>query len=127
VNIARIKRVVYSAVMGFIVFGTWAYAVNFHYPARRLTSALSQGMFSLTFSLVILSITEATFGWLAGKRCQVPVSIALPVATSVSCAAMIHLAAHTPSNALTLLGPALVGTAYQTAYVMNLRRHSRTH
>jgi hypothetical protein len=124
-NIARIKRVVYSAVMGFVVFGTWAYAVNFHSPERRLTSALSQGMFSFTFSLVVMSITEGTFVWLTGKRWQVPVSIGLPVATSVSCAALIHLAAHTPSIVLTLLGPALVGTAYQTAYVLNLRRQSR--
>jgi hypothetical protein len=52
----------------------------------------------------------------------VPVAIAAPVATSIGCAALIHLAAHTPSIVLTLLGPGLIGTAYQTAYVLNLRR-----
>lgn len=124
-NSARFKRVFYSAVMGFAVFGAWAYAVNFHDPAHRLTSALSQGVFSFTFSLVVMSITEGTFVWSTGKPWQVPVSIALPVVTSVGCAAAIHLAAHTPSIVLTLLGPALVGTAYQTAYVLNLRRQSR--
>jgi hypothetical protein len=121
-NLARIRRVVLSAVMGLVVFGAWAYVVNFHDPERRLTSALSQGIFSFTFSLIVMSITEATFAGMAGKRWQVLVSIAVPVATSVSCAAAIHLAAHTPSIVLTLLGPALVGTAYQTAYVLNLRR-----
>jgi hypothetical protein len=121
-NRARIRRIVFSAVMGLVVFGAWAYAVNFRYPERRLTSALSQGIFSFTFSLVVMSITEATFAWTAGKRWQVPVSIAVPVVTSVGCAAAIHLAAHTPSIVLTLLGPALVGAAYQTAYVLNLRR-----
>ena len=124
-NIARIKRVVYSAVMGLVVFGAWAYAVNFHYPERRLTSALSQGMFSFTFSLVVMSITEGVFAWMAGRRWQVPVAIAVPVATSLCCAALIHLAAHTPSIVLTLLGPGIIGTAYQTAYVLNLRRKSR--
>ena len=124
-NVARIKRIVGSAVMGLVVFGAWAYAVNFHHPDRRLVSALSQGAFSFTFSLVVMSITEGTFAWTAGRRWQVPVSIAVPVATSIGCAAMIHLAAHTPSIVLTLLGPALVGTAYQTAYVLNLRRQSR--
>jgi hypothetical protein len=123
-KLARIKRVVLSAVLGLIVFGAWAYAVNFHYPERRVTSAISQGIFSFTFSLVVMSITEAVFVWMAGKRWQVPVSIAVPVATSVGCAAAIHLAAHTPSIVLTLLGPALVGTAYQTAYVLNLRRQA---
>jgi tellurite resistance protein TehA-like permease len=124
-NRARTRRIVYSAVLGFIVFGAWAYAVNFHDPAHRLTSAFSQGVFSFTFSLVVMSITEGTFAWLTGKRWQVPVSIAVPVATSVGCAALIHLAAHTPSIVPTLLGPAVVGTVYQTAYVLNLRRQSR--
>ena len=123
-NPARVRRVVYSAVMGLVVFGAWAYAVNFHDPGRRLTAALSQGMFSFTFSLVVMSITEGTFAWMEGRRWQVAVSIAVPVATSVTCAALIHLAAHTPSILLTLLGPALVGSAYQTAYVLNLRRRS---
>jgi hypothetical protein len=126
-NPARIKRVLFSAVMGLLVFGAWAYAVNFHDPERRLTSALSQGAFSFTFSLVVMSITEGTFAWMAGKRGQVAVSILVPVATSVGCAAAIHLAAHTPSIVLTLLGPALVGSAYQTAYVLNLRRQSAPH
>jgi hypothetical protein len=119
---ARIRRVFLSAVMGLVVFGAWAYAVNFHDPERRLTSAVSQGIFSFTFSLVVMSITEATFVWMAGRRGQVPVSVAVPVVTSLGCAAAIHLAAHTPSIVLTLLGPAVVGTAYQIAYVMNLRR-----
>jgi hypothetical protein len=126
-NPARIKRVLFSAVMGLLVFGAWAYAVNFHDPERRLTSALSQGAFSFTFSLVVMSITEGTFAWMAGRRGQVAVSILVPVATSVGCAAAIHLAAHTPSIVLTLLGPALVGSAYQTAYVLHLRRQSAPH
>jgi hypothetical protein len=121
-NAARLKRVVYSSLMGLVVFGAWAYAVNFDHPDRRLTSAISQGLFSFSFSLVVMSITEATFAWLAGRRWQVPLSIAVPSATSIGCAALIHLAAHTPSIVLTLLGPGLVGTAYQTAYVLNLRR-----
>jgi hypothetical protein len=124
-NAARIKRVVYSSLMGLLVFGAWAYVVNFDYPERRLTSAISQGMFSFTFSLVVMSITEGTFAWLAGKRWQVPLSIAIPAGTSIACAALIHLAAHTPSIVLTLLGPGVVGTAYQTAYVLNLRRQAR--
>lgn len=124
-NRARIKRVVYSAFLGLLVFGAWAYAVNFDHPDRRLISAMSQGAFSFVFSLVVMSITEGTFAFLAGKRWQVPLSIAVPVATSIGCAALIHLAARTPSIVLTLLGPGVIGAAYQTAYVLNLRRQSR--
>jgi uncharacterized integral membrane protein len=123
-NFARIKRVSASAVFGLAIFGAWAYAVNFHDPERRLTSAVSQGMFSFFFSLVVMSITEGIFALLAGRRWQVPLAIAVPVATSVGCASLIHLAAHTPSIVLTLLGPALIGAAYQTAYVLNLRRRA---
>lgn len=121
-NRARLRRILFSAVMGLMMFGSWAYLVNFHDPARRLTSAISQGLFSFTFSLVVMTITEGTYALLAGRRLQVPLAIAVPVATSVGCAAAIHLAAHTPSLAMTLLGPALVGAAYQTAYVLHLRR-----
>jgi hypothetical protein len=124
-NSARLRRVFLSSVMGFVVFGAWAYAVNFRFPEHRLTSAISQGLFSFTFSLVVMSITEATFAWLAGKRWQVPLAIAIPAATSIGCAAMIHIAAHTPSIFMTLLGPGVVGTAYQTAYVLNLRRKAQ--
>ena len=121
-NPHRVRRVLGSAVLGFAIFGAWAFVVNFHYPDRRLVSALSQGLFSFFFSLVVMSITEGTFEALAGRRWQVPLSIAVPSATSIGCASLIHLAAHTPSIAMTLLGPALVGTAYQVAYVLNLRR-----
>jgi hypothetical protein len=121
-NRQRLRRVVGSALLGMAIFGSWAYGVNFDHPERRLVSALSQGLFSFGFSLVVLSITEATFAALAGRRWQVPLAIAVPTFTSVACASLVHLAAHTPSIVLTLLGPALIGTAYQTAYVLNLRR-----
>jgi hypothetical protein len=124
-NAQRIRRVLASAVLGFFVFGAWAFAVNFGYPERRLTSALSQGVFSFAFSLVVMSITEATFALLSGRRWQVPLSVAAPVLTSTACAAGVHLAAHTPSIVLTLLGPTLIGAVYQTAYVLNLRRVSK--
>lgn len=118
----RARRVVVSALLALVVFGSWAYAVNFHDPGRRLVAALSQGLFSFAFSLVVMSITEATYARLAGRRWQVPLAVAVPVGTSVVGAALVHLAARTPSPGLTLLGPALVGAAYQTAYVLHLRR-----
>jgi hypothetical protein len=121
-NGIRLQRVLGSALLGLAVFGTWAYCVNFEYPERRLTSALSQGVFSFVFSLIVMSITEATFAVLAGRRLQVPLAIAVPVLISIGCASLIHLVVQTPSIVLTLLGPALLGTAYQTAYVLNLRR-----
>lgn len=123
-NVNRLRRVVGSALLAFVVFGAWAYWVNFDYPEHRLRSAVSQGIFSFGFSLVVMTITEATFAILAGRQGQVPFAIAVPTLTSVTCAFLVHLAAHTPSILLTLLGPALVGTAYQTAYVLNLRRQA---
>ncbi len=121
-NRHRLRRVLGSALLGMAVFGAWAYGVNFDHPERRLISALSQGLFSFGFSLVVMSITEATFSVLTGRRLQVPLAIAVPTLTSVVCASLVHLAAHTPSIVLTLLGPTLIGTAYQVAYVLNLRR-----
>ena len=50
------------------------------------------------------------------------VSEAIPFEPVIGCASLIHLVVQTPSIVLTLLGPALLGTAYQTAYVLNLRR-----
>jgi hypothetical protein len=126
-NPGRIARVLGSAVLGGLVFGTWAYVVNFAYPTHRLTSGLSQGLFSFFFSIVVMSITEATYALLAGRRWQVPLAIAVPVATAAGSAFLIHTAAHTPSILLTLLGPVLIGAAYQTAYVSNLHRETRRH
>ena len=85
-NRNRVRRVVGSALLGMAIFGLWAYGVNFDHPERRLVSALSQAMFSFGFSLVVMSITEATFAALAGRRLQVPLSIAVPALTSVGCA-----------------------------------------
>lgn len=120
-NGRRVRRILGSGVLGFAAFGAWAYGANFDYPSHRLASALSQGTFSLFFSLVVMSITEATFAMLAGRRWRVPLSIAVPVLTSVAGGALIHLAAHTPSIVLTLLGPSLIGAVYQTVYVLKLR------
>lgn len=124
-NNERVHRVLGSAALGLLIFGTWAYAVNFAYPEHRLSSAFTQGVFSFFFSIVVLSITEASYAMLAGRRGQVPLAIAIPVATSAGCAFLIHLAAHTPSIFLTVLGPTLIGAMYQTAYVLNLHRETR--
>jgi hypothetical protein len=121
----RVGRVLGSAVLGALVFGTWAYAVNFAYPTHRLTSAVSQGLFSFFFSIIVMSITEATYSLLAGRQWRVPLAIAVPVATAAGSAFLVHTAAHTPSIFLTLLGPTLIGSAYQTAYVVNLHRGTR--
>lgn len=125
-NAALVKRVLRSALLGMLVFGGWAYAVNFAYPDHRLASALSQGMFSFFFSIVVMSITEAVYAMSIGRRFQVPLAIAVPVATSIGCAFLIHLAAHTPAILMTLLGPALIGTTYQTIYVLDLHRGQRS-
>ena len=124
-NADRMKRVLRASVLGLLVFGTWAFVVNFAYPDHRLKSAVSQGLFSFFFSIVVMSITEAVYVLLAGRRWQVLLAIVVPVATSIGCAALIHLAAHTPSIAMTLLGPAVIGSAYQTIYVRGLRRGQR--
>ena len=124
-SINRVRRVLGSALLGLAVFGAWAYWVNFEYPEHRLTSALYLRACLVCLSaLIVMSITEATFALLAGRRWQVPIAIAVPVLTSVACASLIHLAAHTPSIMLTLLGPTLIGAAYQTAYVVNLLREA---
>src|SRR5690606_29678457 len=123
-NLARSRRVLGSALLGMAVFGTWAYVVNAGHADHRLTSALSQGGFSFVFSLVVMSITEGTFAALAGRRLQVALAIAVPTAISLGGASLVHLAAHPPSILLTLPGPARVGTSYQTAYVLNLRRQA---
>jgi hypothetical protein len=121
-NAGRAKRVMGSAVLGALVFGTWAFGVNFSSPEHRMTAAFAQGLFSFFFSIVVMSITEATYELLAGRRWQVPLAIAVPVATAAGTAFLIHTAAHTPSIFLTLLGPTSIGAIYQTIYVLNLKR-----
>jgi len=121
-NSARIRRMVLSAALGALVFGSWAYAANFDFPSHRLHSALAQGTFSFFFSFVIVALAELVFGLLAGKAFQVVLSIAVPWATSVIGGYLVHLAAHTPSIGLTILGPALAGLVFGTFYVLNLKR-----
>ena len=121
-NAGRTKRVMGSAVLGALVFGAWAFGVNFASPEHRMTAAFAQGLFSFFFSIVVMSITEATYAILAGRRWQVPLAIVVPVAIAAGSAFLIHTAAHTPSIFLTLLGPTSIGAIYQTIYVMNLKR-----
>jgi hypothetical protein len=113
---------VFSAILGALVFGSWAYAANFDFPDHRLHSALAQGTFSFFFSFVIVALAELVFGLLAGRSFQVTLSIALPWATSVVGGYLVHRAAHTPSIGLTILGPAAVGLIFGTFYVLNLKR-----
>jgi hypothetical protein len=113
-----------SAILGALVFGSWAYAANFHFPSHRLHSALAQGALSFFFSFVVVALAELVFSWLAGRSFQVLLSIGIPWVTSVTGGYLVHRAAHTPSIALTLLGPASVGLVFGTLYVLNLRRTS---
>ncbi len=119
---ARIRRVVVSAGLAAVVFGSWAYGVNFHDPAHRFGSALAQAGFSFLFSLVVMSLTEATFALLAGRSFQVPVAIAVPVGVSATGAGLVHAAMHTAAIGMTLSAPLLIGTAYQAAYGLALKR-----
>lgn len=119
---ARFRRMLISAILGALVFGSWAYAANFDFPAHRLHSAIAQGAFSFFFSFVIVALAELAFGLLAGKAFQVALSIALPWATSVAGGYLVHQAADTPSIGLTILGPAAVGLVFGTFYVLNLKR-----
>lgn len=121
-NSNRLRRMLLSAILGALVFGSWAYAANFDFPSHRLHSAMAQGTFSFFFSFVIVALAELVFGLLAGKSFQVPLSIGLPWATSVVGGFLVHRAAHTPSIGLTLLGPASVGLLFGTFYALNLKR-----
>lgn len=119
---ARLRRMLLSAILGALVFGSWAYAANFDFPSHRLHSAIAQGTFSFFFSFVIVALAELVFGLLHGRSLQVALSIGLPWATSVAGGYLVHRAAHTPSIGLTLLGPATVGLIFGTFYVLNLKR-----
>ena len=119
---ARWRRMLLSAILGALVFGSWAYGANFDFPSHRLQAALAQGTFSFFFSFVIVALAELVFGLLAGKPFQVALSIAVPWATSVAGGYLVHRAAGTPSIGLTILGPALVGLVFGTFYVLNLKR-----
>lgn len=120
----RLRRMFVSAVFGAAVFGSWAYVVNYRFPDHRLHSALAQGAFSFVFSTVVVALAELIFARLRGRAFQVVLSIAIPWASSVVGGALVHLAAHTPSIALTLLAPGTVGLVFGTLYVLNLKRVS---
>jgi hypothetical protein len=124
---ARLRRMLVSAVLGALVFGSWAYAANYSFSDHRLQSALAQGAFSFFFSMVVVGLAEWVFARLTGRAFQVTLSIAIPWVTSVVGGALVHLAAHTPSIALTLLVPGTVGLVFGTLYVLNLKRvHTAT-
>ena len=125
-NSARLRRMLLSAILGALVFGSWAYAANFNFPHHRLDSGATQAALSFFFSFVVVALAELVFSVLAGRSLQVALSIGLPWTTSVVGGYLVHRAAHTPSIALTLLGPASVGLVFGTLYVLNLKRTSVT-
>lgn len=121
----RSRRMVFSAVLGALVFGTWAFFANFDVPERRAIAAMTQAAFSFFVSFVVVALAELLFVLLEGRRLQLLLSIALPWASSVTGGYLVHRAAHTPSVGMTLLAPATAGLVFGTLYVLRLRQLAR--
>lgn len=119
---ARLGRMLVSALLSALIFGSWAYAVNYDFPTHRLHSALAQAAYSFFFSMPVVGFAEWIYARLRGRAFQSWLSIAVPWATSLGFSALVHLAAGTPSIALTLLAPASIGLVFGALYVLNLRR-----
>lgn len=119
------RRSFISAAVGFLFYGSWAYAVNHdHGMGAGLKAGLVQGSYSFVLTFTMTMLLEGMFR-VASRT--VPSLIVASIITIIVCCAivfsgswLVNYLAGTPEIFKTVILGYLIGGAYSSAYVLNL-------
>lgn len=115
-----------SAFIAFVGYGGWAYIANISHGADMATrSALVQGSYSFTITLILSLLIEYLFSFGAKKLSQVFLTCFLTCLMLYVSSWGINYIARTPNIIMTILPGAIIGTVYTIAYCLTLYRLQR--
>ncbi len=121
------QRSAFSAMMGFLFYGAWAYSVNQHHGMDAgVKAGIVQGSYSfaLTFSMTMLleGMYRLATRFLSSKTFACFVTVLVCCAIVFSGSWTVNYLAGTPEIFETVILGYVIGGIYSTMYVVNLAR-----
>jgi len=119
-------RVTLMCVLAFIVYGGWAFGVNYSHGFDVAAAAgLAQGVSSTISTLIITSIIELCFKWFRGKPGGLVLAWLLPPTLTGLMHAAFQWSVGTPEIFLTVLFSVVMGYVFAGIYLKGVVRLAR--
>jgi hypothetical protein len=115
------RRMFITGVLSAIIYGAWAYYVNFGLPTA-VASALVQALGSFVGGCLVAGFVEFTFG-ITNKPWRFPIAAFGPYALTLLTYALAHKLVGTPDIFKTIILNIVVGTPYFALYCVKLERN----
>jgi hypothetical protein len=112
-----------SAVLGAVLYGSWAVTANgSHGCARALRAGLTQAMLTFTLTLVVTALMEVLHRLPRRPASRVAAAASGAFALATTCSLSVHTLLGTP-EILRTAGPLLaIGVVFNVLYALNLER-----
>lgn len=114
------RRMFITGVLSAIIYGAWAYYVNFGLPTAA-ASAMVQAVGSFVGGYLVAGLVEFTFG-ITSKPWRFPTAAFVPYALTLLTYALAHKLVGTPDIIKTIILNIVVGTPYFVLYCVKLER-----
>lgn len=115
------KRMLITGILSAILYGLWAYYVNYGLPTV-LASSIAQAVASFFGGYLVAGVIEFTFG-ITSKPWRFPISAFVPYGITLALYALIHFFVGTPDILSTIMPNIIIGTPYFVLYVMKLEKN----
>jgi len=123
---SKILRGLLAAAAGFIVYGGWAYYINFSHGSNAALKALfTQGGYSFTLTLITAFIMEWLFQLSNKPVTRFCLTFFITSLMLYSTSWSINAWAGTPEILWTILPGAIIGTLYTLSYTLTLFKLQR--
>ncbi len=123
---SKALRSLLAATAGFIVYGGWAFFINYDYglPAA-LKAGATQGSYSFTLTLSLSFLMEWLFQLSRQPRLQFSLAFITPCLLIYCTSWGVNVLTGTPEILLTILPGATISTLYTLSYTLALFKLQR--
>lgn len=116
-------RSIATGILGFIVYGSWAFYANFqHGLTSGVQAGIVQGTYSFALTLSTTMLMEFLWASFQSIKGQHVLTIAMTSLITFTTAYSINWIFDTPEILLTIFPGFLIGLLYTTFYVVSLER-----
>jgi penicillin amidase len=117
------NRVIASGIIAFLLYGSWAvYANNEYGLLITLRSGLTQGLLSMTVTMVMTLAMEKVFSRIKPAILRFILTALGPLVTLITLMAFVHWIVGTPRIIKTIFPSVVIGTIYCILYTLGLSK-----
>lgn len=123
---SKALRSLLAATAGFIVYGGWAFFINYGYGlSAAFKAGATQGSYSFTLTLSLSFLMEWLFQLSSQPRLQFSLAFITPCLLIYCTSWGVNVLTGTPEILLTILPGATISTLYTLSYTLTLFKLQR--